>query len=272
MPDNAIVTFTRDDLEIGKGATYSDPLGRKKPITRERIDDILARVPKTPDSTYRTVASRFLHGKNLGEWEYRGRREDDREDAIPHQLRREIRGLYSVAAWINHTDGSARNTLDMWVTEGGRSFVRHHLIDFSGCLGSASIDRQSYSNGLEHLFDFGTTAYSLVTLGLVPFEWEKTVDPHLTAVGFFESSVFDPGDWKPFLANPAWDVRTARDVRWGARIVAAFTDEHIRAAVVLGRYSNPGAEDYIVRTLIERRDKLVRELLGENPDTMESAR
>ncbi len=267
VPDNAIVNFTRGELQIGNDATYSDSLGHKRPITWKRIDDILARVPRSPDGRYRAVASRFLPGTALGEWEYRGRRKDDPDDLVPHQLRRELRGLYSVAAWLNHTDGSARNTLDTWVTAGGRSFVRHHLIDFSGCLGSASIDRQPYPNGLEHLLDFGTAAHSAVTLGLIPFPWERTVDPHLTAVGFFEATAFEPLNWKPFLGNPAWDERTMRDMRWGARIVAAFTDEHIRAAVRLGRYSNPEAEEYIVRTLIERRDKLVRELLGAAPPT-----
>ena len=263
VPDNTIVNFTRDDLELGKDATYSDPKGGKSPITWGVVDKILARVPRAPDSTYRAVASRFLKGKPLGEWEYRGRRADDAEDLVPHQHRREVRGLYAIAAWINHTDCSARNTLDMWVTDGGRSFVRHHLIDFSGCLGSASIDRQSYANGLEHFVDYGTVANSLVTLGLKPFRWESTVDPHLAAVGFFESSAFRPENWKPFLGNPAFDERTERDVVWGARIVAAFSDEHIRAAVALGRYSDPRAEEYIARTLIERRDKIVRELLSQ---------
>jgi len=263
VPDNAIVNFTREDLVIGEKATYTDMVGKKKEITWEVIDGILKRVPRASDSTYRAVASRFVKGKPLGEWEFTGRRGDDPDDLIPHQNRREIRGLYTVAAWLNHTDGSARNTLDMWVTDGGRSFVRHYLLDFSGCLGSASIDRQTYANGLEHLVDYGTTAYHTVTLGLIPFEWEHTRDPHLTAVGFFESSVFHPRNWKPFLGNPAWDDRTDRDMRWGARIVSGFTDEHIREAVKLGKYSNPGAEDYIVKTLIERRDKVVRELLGE---------
>jgi hypothetical protein len=273
VPDNAIVNFTRDDLALKQGATYTNALGQKKDITWEVIDGILARVPKSPDSTYHAVASRFLKGKPLGEWEFTGRRKDDPEDLIPHQLRREVRGLYAVAAWLNHTDGSARNTLDMWVDDGGRQFVRHHLLDFSGCLGSASIDRQTYSNGLEHLVDFGTIGYNFVTIGLVSSPWEKIIDddPHLTAVGFFESTVFEPRNWKPFLGNPAFDERTARDMRWGARIVSGFTDEHIRAAVKLGKYSNPGAEDYIVKTLIERRDKLVRALMGETPTT-EAAR
>ena len=41
-------------------------------------------------------------------------------------------------------------------------------------------------------------------------------------------------------------------MRWGARIVAAFTDEgDIRSAVALGHYPDPRAVEYIVRTLIE---------------------
>ena len=266
VPDNAIVNFTRDDLEIRQGSTYTDLTGHKRHLDWEAVDEALRGVPKAPDSTYRAVASRFIKGTPLGEWEFRGRRPDDPEDLIPHQHRREVRGLYAIAAWLNHTDGSARNTLDMWVTDGGRSFVRHHLLDFSGCLGSASIDRQSYANGLEHFVDYGRIAKSLVTLGLQPFRWESTVDPHLPAVGFFESSVFRPRNWKPFLPNPAFDERTRRDERWGARIVAAFSDEMIQAAVALGRYSDPRAEEYITRTLIERRDKIARELGGESTE------
>ncbi len=263
VPDNAIVYFTRDDLEVGEGTTYKDVVGRQRPIGWALVDDILRRVPREPGGRYRAVASRYLKGKPLGEWKYRGRRGDDPEDLVPHELRREIRGLYPMAAWTNHTDGSARNTLDMWVTDGGRSFVRHHLIDFSGCLGSGSIDRQSYASGTEHLVDFDRAARSLFTLGLEPFPWESTVDPGIPAVGFFESSVFDPASWKPFLPNPAYDERTDRDMRWGVRIVAAFTDEHIRAAVALGQYSDPRAAEYIVKTLIERRNKIVRRWLPE---------
>jgi hypothetical protein len=257
VPDNAVVTFTRDDLELREGATYRDEAGRKRPLSWPVVDRMLANVPRQADGAYRAVASRFLSGKPLGEWEYRGRRKDDPEDRIPHQHRREVRGLYAIAAWTNHTDGSARNTLDLWVDDGGRSFVRHYLIDFSGCLGSGSIDRQTYATGTEHFVDYGTAFGSLLTLGLRPFRWERTVDPGLPAVGFFESSVFDPADWRPFLPNPAFDERTERDAQWGARIVAAFSDEHIRAAVALGRYSDPRAAEYITRTLIERRDKIV---------------
>ena len=65
----------------------------------------------------------------------------DPEDLVPHELRREVRGMWAVDTWLNNTDCSARNTFDSWVTEGGRSFVRHSLIDFNGAMGSASTGR-----------------------------------------------------------------------------------------------------------------------------------
>ena len=84
----------------------------------------------------------------------------------------------------------------------------------------------------------------------------------MPSVGFVESNTFDPSTWRPDYPNPAFDDRTERDVRWGARIVAGFTDEHIRAAVTAAHYTDPRAAEYVIRILIERRDKLVRRWLG----------
>ena len=260
VPDNAIAFFRRGDLVVKPGATHKVG-GKKVPITPAFIDELLRGVPQEPDGRYRVVASRYLDGKPLGEWRYDGRRKGDREDLIPHQLRREIRGLWAINAWLNHTDCSARNTLDTYVTYGGRSFVRHNLIDFSGCLGSASIAEQPLRSGHEYWVDFQTIVKSLVTLALPPFRWERSIDPRLPGVGFVESETFNPGAWRSYLANPAFDERTERDVKWGARIVAAFTNEHIRAAVEQGRYSDPRATEYLVRILEERRDKIVRRWL-----------
>ncbi len=255
VPDNTIAFFRREDLKIAEGATY-EVLGIKHTIDEMFLTKLLLDVPKMPDGSYRVVASRYLSGKPLSEWRYDGRRKDDPEDLIPHEHRREVRGLWLIHAWLNNTDGSARNTLDMWVTEGGRSFVRHHVIDFSGCLGSASIAAQSPSGGHEYLLDYGASARALATLGLVPAGWEHAEDSGIPSVGFIESEYFEPGGWKPFLPNPAFDVATDRDARWGARIVAGFSDEHIRAAVEMGRYSDPRAAEYLTRILIERRDKI----------------
>ena len=260
VPDNSIAFFRREDLAIGPDATHTVG-GNKVPITPAFIDELLRGVPRQPDGTYRVVASRFLKGKPLGEWRYDGLRAGDREDLIPHQLRREIRGLWPINAWINHTDCSARNTLDMYVSDGGRSFVRHHLIDFSGCLGSASIAEQPMRSGHEYWVDFRTIGKSLVTLSVPPYAWERSIAPDLPGVGFIEAETFDPGDWRPYLPNPAFDERTERDIKWGARIVAGFTNEHIRAAVEQGRFSDSRATEYLVRILAERRDKIAQRWL-----------
>jgi hypothetical protein len=263
VPDNSIVVFKRSDLVVDAKASITNAAGKKIPMTEAFLDQLLEGVPRYPDGTYRAVASRFLSGEPLGEWEYHGLRDDEPEDRVPHEHRREIRGLWAINAWLNHTDCSARNTIDMWVTDGGRSFVRHHLIDFSGCLGSGSIDKQSPRNGHDNLFDYGAIAVALSTLGLHRPGWEDAEDPNLPSVGFIDSKTFEPATWKPFLPNPAFDERTDRDVAWGVHVVEAFTDDHIRAAVAQGKYRDPRAEEYLVRILIERRDKLVRELLHE---------
>ena len=260
VPDNAIAFFRRADLLIAHGATHTVG-GKKLPISAAFIDELLRGVPRQPDGSYRVIASRYLPGKPLDEWRYEGRRAGDQEDMVPHELRREIRGLWTICAWINHTDCSARNTLDTYVTDGGRSFVRHNLLDFSGCLGSESIAEQPLRSGHEYWVDFRTAATALATLALPPFKWETSVDPQLPSVGFIDSRTFDPGAWRPYLPNPAFDQRTERDIKWGARIVAAFTDQHIRAAVEQGQYSDPRATEYLVRILEERRDKIVRRWL-----------
>jgi hypothetical protein len=100
-----------------------------------------------------------------------------------------------------------------------------------------------------------------LTLGLKPPRWEPAIDPGIPSVGFVDSEIFDPGDWRPFLPNPAFDERTERDIRWGAGIVAAFTDDLIRAAVAQGKYSDPRAAEYLVRVLQERRDKIAKRWL-----------
>ncbi len=116
VPTNVAVTFGRQDLEIKKGLTYRDRIGATRPFDEVRLDSLLARGARLPDGRWRALASRFLDGKPIGEFLFDGRRRDDAEDLIPHDLRRELRGLWVVAAWINHDDCSARNTLDMWVT------------------------------------------------------------------------------------------------------------------------------------------------------------
>jgi hypothetical protein len=265
VPENHIAYFRAESLTIGKEATYTNENGHKSPFTPDYLAHLLSKVARQRDGRYRVVASRFLEGKPLGPFEYSGRRRDDPEDRIPHELRRELRGLWIIAAWTNHCDSRAANTLDTWVTAGGRSFVRHHLLDFSAILGAGPGKPRSPVSGTEYYVDPLVMAKQAVRLGLAPFPWEAAAIPLSKSVGLVDAATFDGRHWKPDYANPAFDERSSRDVRWGARIVAAFTDEHIRAAVLRAQYSDPRATEYIIRVLIERRDKIAHAWLGAPP-------
>jgi hypothetical protein len=47
------------------------------------------------------------------------------------------------------------------------------------------------------------------------------------------------------------------DAFWAARIVSKFSDQAIRSVVEKAKYSDPAATDYLTKTLISRRDKVV---------------
>jgi len=64
--------------------------------------------------------------------------------------------------------------------------------------------------------------------------------------------------FRPTIPNDAFANTTDRDGYWGAKIVGAFSDAHIRAIVAQGGYSEPGAADYVADVLIQNRDILVR--------------
>jgi hypothetical protein len=106
----------------------------------------------------------------------------------------------------------------------------------------------------------------------VPARWEASEDPELPAIGFIDSKTFDPKGWRPDYPNPAFDERTDRDIRWGARIVAAMSDSLIRAAVEQGQFEDPRATEYLTRVLIERRDKIVQAWLAGDTQVSERQR
>jgi hypothetical protein len=57
--------------------------------------------------------------------------------------------------------------------------------------------------------------------------------------------------------SAAFRNENAADRAWAARKIAAFTEAEIRAIVATGRYSDPVAEEWVGRCLIERRKKIV---------------
>lgn len=227
-------------------------------MTEYDLDKLLARVNRTRDGRFRAMASLFIEGEILGPWIYHGTRSDDPNDIYPHEHRRDLRGLYVFASWLNHYDATSLNTLETVVEEDGRRFIRHYLIDFGSILGSSGVGPRDPRNGFVYQHDLGFALMQLFTLGLHVPAWQRVRYPDLPEVGRFESEAFDPASWKPIYPNPAFENRLPDDCFWAAKQVMAFTDEEIRHLVLTGEYEDERTVEWLTQTLIARRNKIGR--------------
>lgn len=257
-PENYIVSFGRKQLLVNEASVFTTSTGRKRPMNDRDVDDVLAKVPRDREDRYRGMASLAIPGDLLGPFRYYGTRTDDPNDVVPHQTRRDLRGLYVFAAWLNHTDSKSINSMDAMAEEDGVRFVKHYLLDFGAILGSDSFEAKSPRAGNVYLFDFKPAAWQFLSLGLFVPGWMRTDYPELPAVGRLEFETFDPLNWRNNYPNPAFDLRTPADGYWAAKKVMAFRDDAIRAVVATAQYSDPQAAEWVVKCLIERRNKIGR--------------
>jgi hypothetical protein len=254
-----LAEIDRESLVISPEATIRDPLnGRRRRLKKYDLDNVFRRAARLENGRYRVLVSRFAPGKPLGNFRYYGRRPDDPNDLAPHEHRRELRGARVFAAWLNHDDSRGINSLDMLETTGGRSWIKHYMFDFGSILGSGTVFAQRHRPGNEYIFEQKPGWLTLATLGLYIRPWMTIDYPDVPAsVGRIESERFDPLAWKPEYPNAAFDNMRPDDAFWGARIVSKFSDEAIRAIVEKARYSDPAATDYMTKTIVARRNKVV---------------
>jgi hypothetical protein len=193
----------------------------------------------------------------VGQFRYTGTRPDDPNDIFPHERRRELRGLRVFAAWLNHDDARSINSLDAYVEDGGRRYIRHYLQDFGSNLGSGSTSAQQPRGGYEYLIEKGAIAKGLFSFGLWTRDWTKAKYPEHPSLGNVEADYFEPWKWKTEYPQPAFDQMDAADAFWAASIAARFTDPMIAAIVATGQLSDPAAASFLKDVIIRRRDKVV---------------
>jgi hypothetical protein len=254
-----LAEIDRAALVIADRATIRDPLnGRRRALRRSDIDDVFDRAARGANGRYRVLVSRFAPGKPLGNFRYYSTRPDDPNDIVPHEHRRELRGARVFGAWLNHDDSRGINSLDMLETTNGRGWVKHYMFDFGSILGSGTVFAQRHRPGNEYIFEARPGWLTLGTLGLYIRPWMLIDYPDVPAsIGRLEADAFDPEAWKPEYPNPAFENMRPDDAFWAARIVARFTDDMVRAVVNKAHYSDPRATEYMTRTLIARRDKVL---------------
>jgi len=247
VPEDHLVYLRRENIRI-------DP---ESLLSQTDLDTILTRVAQPINGQYKALASRIIEGLPLGTALEKGVRRDDPNDLFPHEKRRVLRGLRVFCALTNMVDISADNTLDIYVGEEGKGFIKHHLVDFDDAFGTLAAKEKKIWAGYNRLFNVETIVRNLFTLGLSVEGWEKIRVTPWKSVGSFESTFFKPKDWKE--THPFDPIRRSQhaDNYWAAKIVGALTREHIKILVEKSHYPEAGAEDYIIQTLMERRQKIL---------------
>jgi hypothetical protein len=254
VPEDFLVNFRDEDLVLAPDAKVQGRTPRR--LDRGELARRLAAIERGGDGRIRAIASRWLPGTPLGGPPAEGVRAGDPNDRIPHELRRDLRGLYTVAAWLDHVDIKEDNFLDMWTPDArdpARRYVEHYLIDFGKSLGVMAATSNDLRLGYDYLFDGPQIVHNLFALGLETRPWERRAAPAIRGVGAFDAASFDPDGWKgitpafaPFLAADRFDKF------WAAKIVMRFSREQLRAIVESAGYSDPRAVDYVTDTLAAR--------------------
>lgn len=264
VPCNRVVYFDRADLRLARGATAELVGGAEVPLTEEHVDAVLRAAARDEEGHYRAALSRFVEGTPLGPWSYESTLRGDPNDVVPHTDRRDLRGLYVLFAWTGHIDARQENTLASWIERGEAGYVRHYLIDFGDCFGVLH-ESEPLSRRFEHdhYLDLTTVLLDYLSAGLVPRPWQDArLGPAGRTLGFYDARRFVPDAWAPGYPNPAFDAHTEHDAAWMARIVARISPDHVRAAVRVGRFSDPIVERELTRVLLERRARILERYLS----------
>jgi len=254
VPENYLTWFDPKQLVLAENAEVIED-GRARRMEKSDLQKLLKGQSRDSNGKIRALASKFVDGIPVGIWEFRGRRNDDPNDRVKHQHRRELRGLRVISSWLNDADRRAANTMAVYTDEG---YIKHYLLDMGSTLGANGANPHRPIHGNAYLIDPRYMILASLQFGFHEFPWDTvSTDYQYIETGYFESEMFDPGSWVPTHPNPAFEKMTHRDVLWGVRIIASFTDRDIETLVKTGQISNPEAEQYLVKTLIERRNKII---------------
>ena len=258
VPQNYIVRVNPEKFVIEPGTMVEDRFGDAAPLTEEQVTRMIQRVPRDAEGRMRVIASKYIEGLPIGPFRYYGTRADDPNDVVPHEHRRELRGLRLFAAWINHDDTRAQNTQASWLEEDGKRHVRHWIMDFGSTFGSGSVEMQLPNLSFQYWLNTADVARNALGLGfrVPPYRKVKWPEfPAFEAVGRWEGEAFDPLAWRNDYPNPAFIRMTPRDAFWAAKIIMSFTSDELLAIVETGEFSRPEHERYFHEVLVERQRK-----------------
>ena len=262
VPEHYLVYFDRSQLVADPEGEDINAVGNAEHLSDKDINLFLEKVSRDPVRGYRAIAIKAPKGAKLvGPYQFFGTRSDDPNDIVPHEHRRDLRGLYVISAWVNNNWIGLVQNQDTLIQENGVFYIRHNIMDFSTLLGSGLEQIKNARDGNEPLFDLRVTTKNFTSLGITGPPWQRADYPDTRSVGLFEYEVFDPTQWQPSFEVAALANHLPDDDYWAAKQILAFSDDDLRAIVKTGQYSDPKAEEWIAKCLIERRKKIGQHFL-----------
>jgi hypothetical protein len=260
---DTVVYVPRRLLSLTPGLKFADNSGIEREFDQKALDSVLDNAAQRGDRV-RMLASRWLPGRTIGPFKYEDTRDDDPNDVIPHEDRRDLRGARLLAAWLAHFDSREQNSMTTWHSvdeknkDSSPGHTIHWYIDLGDCFGSTwEWDQLTRRINKSYYFDPGDVALDLVTLGIPTRPWDtSTKTPGAEQFAYFPTDVFEPEAWKGGYPNPAFARMTELDAAWMARIITRFSDEDLKRVVAVGQYQTPGHTELIANALIKRRDAI----------------
>lgn len=252
------------NLVIGKNSTTRPPGEMPRPMNQGDISWLLSRADRDPDGTYRVIFSKGAPGRPVGRIKFHGTRADDPNDVVPHEHRRELRGYFVFAAWLNHVDAKGINSLSTLVTENGRSFIRNYLLDFGSALGSAAVGPREGWEGYEALVEEpGEITKRALSLGFNIPVWRTQDYFESRSIGRLprDHAKWNPEQWWPHITNAAFRHMRRDDQFWAASKLAAITDDMIKAAVAEAKFGDPVSEQFLAKAISDRRLRILQTFL-----------
>jgi hypothetical protein len=264
-----IVYFNPRVLKLTPGLVTQDNSGLPRPFDAAALAKVFERATKR-GAFIRMQASAWLPGRLIGPFRYEGTRNDDPNDVVPHEDRRELRGGRMLAAWTEHHDAREQNSMDSWISDAGKKspdaspgFVRHYYLDTSDCFGSEwEWEAVSKRLGYSYLLDVPDISADFLTLGIVTRPWDTARRvPGKEQFGFYDVDSFVPEEWKNEYQNPAFSRMTERDAAWMARILARITPPMVEAFVRSGKFTKAEDSAYLTGVMQGRLDKIMKRYL-----------
>jgi len=258
VPDSNLMMIDPSRLRKHENAITVGKYAQIRPLLEEEISTALKSAAQSSSGKFYAISGRLFPGLILGPFKFSGRRSYDPNDRIPHEFRRELRGLLVFCDFLDFASAHPFNTLDIFkVSEDNNGYILHHMFDLSESLGSSNVHTKAEERYKESGFNTGNATTALFTFGVYD-PYNREAEKRNPALGIQDTSEYKPGRWGAALPNPAFAYMTSRDAIWAGRILSRFSDDAIAAIVKTAQYGDPEKERFMTRALIERRDKAVR--------------